>query len=184
MRHVAGDSLQPIKRAAQPIEGNFTWSGGNDPFWKPTLKTMMPSNIIEPVELSEQKNSPQQEVNDACPQQENLNRSGDIENKPASAFMNCNPETASADFSDRGGEDGEEEEKEEEDEDLSIFFTPELFDDDSEQGPMAPLQEEEVSQSEEALQEVRQVASSDGQAGVSDRDEALGHSWERKERQL
>lgn len=190
MRHVAGDSLQQIKRAAQPIDCNFTWSSASDPKRKPILKTATPSNSDYPVETSGHcesmrynwKNSPLQEVTDAfCPQQETLKRSGEIKDKPASASMDCTPEAPSTDFSDRGGED----EEEEEDEDLTIFFTPELFDDDSEQGPESPLQEEKAApQSEEALQEVRQVPALDGPTSVSGSSESLEHSWEQKERQL
>lgn len=194
MRHVAGDSLQQIKRAAQPKDGSFTWSNVNDPLRKPLFKTITPSNSNEPVETSDHresnrynwKNSPQQELTyGSCPQQESLNRPGDVKNEPASASMEGKAETPSADFSDSVGEDEKEEEKEEDDEDLTIFFTPELFDSDSEQGPQLPLQEENAAaQLEDALQEVRQVPSSDGQTGVSGRDGTLEQSWEQKEKQL
>lgn len=190
MRHVAGDSLQQIKRAAQPTDRNFTWSSASDSLRKPISKTATPSNSDHPEEAADYceskryiwKNSPQQEVTDAsCHQQEA--GSGEIKEKPASASMDCKPEAPSVNFSERGGED--EREEEEDDEDLTIFFTPELFDDGSEQGPESPLQgENSAPQSEEALQEVRRQPASDGQTGVSDRDESFEHSWERKERQL
>lgn len=79
--------------------------------------------------------------------------------------MSCNPKAPS------GNDSGSPGEHEEEEEDLTVFFTPELFDDDSEQGPKSPLQGENPAlQSEEALQEVR--------------NESLDQSWEQKERQL
>lgn len=192
MRHVAGDSLQQIKRAAQPTDCNFTWSSASDSLRKPIFKTATPSNSDHPEEAADYceskryiwKNSPQQEVTDASyHQQEALSRSGEIKEKPASSSMDCKPEALSVNFSEKGGED--EREEEEDDEDLTIFFTPELFDDGSEQGPESPLQgENSAPHSEEAVREVRRQPASDGQTGVSDRDESLEHSWERKERQL
>lgn len=183
MRHVARR-----KTAAQPIDSSFTWSRA-----KPVLKTVTPSNSDHPVETSDHceskrynwENSPQQEVTDvSCPQQESLNTSSEIRDEPASASMDCNPEAPSVDFSEGEVED-EENAKEEEDEDLTIFFTPELFDNDNEQGPVSPLQGESAApQSGKALQEVRQVPASDGQTGVSGREESLELSWEEKERQL
>lgn len=193
--HVAaGDSLQQIKRAAQPRDRNFTWSGASDPLRKPIFKTMTPSSSDQSVEASDhgessrrnRQSSPQQEVTDAsCPQQETPGRAGEIKEEAASALMGCEPEAPSADRSDRGGEEEQEEEEEEEDEDLTVFFTPELFEDDSEQGPESPLRAESAApQSEEALQEPGPVPASDGQTGVSVGEESVEQSWEQRERQL
>lgn len=145
---------------------------------------MTPSSSDQSAEASDhcessrnnRQSSPQQEVTDASrPQQETPGRAGEIKEEAASALMGCEPEAPSADRSDRGGED--EEVEEEEDEDLTVFFTPELFEDDSEQGPESP-------QSEEALQVPGPVPASDGQTGVSVGDESAEQSWEQRERQL
>lgn len=192
--HVAaGDSLQQIKRAAQPLDRNFTWSGASDPLRKPIFKTMTPSSSDQSAEASDHcessrhnwQSSPQQEVTEAsCPQQETPGRAGEIKEEAASASMGCEPEAPSADRSDRGGED-EEVEEEEEDEDLTVFFTPELFEDDSEQGPESPLRAEGAApQSEEALQVPGPVPASDGQTGVSVGEESAEQSREQRERQL
>lgn len=192
--HVAaGDSLQQIKRAAQPLDRNFTWSGASDPLRKPIFKTMTPSSSDQSAEASDhcessrhnRQSSPQQEVTDASgPQQETPGRAGEIKEEAASALMGCEPEAPSADRSDRAGED-EEVEEEEEDEDLTVFFTPELFEDDSEQGPESPLRAEGAApQSEEALQVPGPVPASDGQTGVSVGEESAEQSREQRERQL
>lgn len=152
---------------------------------------MTPRSSDQSVETSDhgessrhnRQSSPQQEVTDAsCPQKETPARAGEIKEEAATALMGCEPEAPSADCSDRGGED---EEVEEEDEDLTVFFTPELFEDDSEQGPESPLRAESAApQSEEALQVPGPVPASDGQTGVSVGEEGVEQSREQRERKL
>lgn len=173
--------MHQIKRGAQPLDRNFTWSGASDPLRKPIFKTITPSSSDQPLERSDQckggkhsrQSSPQQEVTNAsCPQQETQ--------EAASALMGHEPEALSAD---RSGED--EEEVEEEDEDLTVFFTPELFEDESEQGPQSPLRAESAApHSEEALQEPGRGSASDGQTGVSAGEESAKQPRESRGRQL
>lgn len=181
--------MHQIKRAAQPLDRSFTWSGASDPLRKPIFKTITQSSSDQPVERSDhckggrhsRQSSPQQEVTNAsCPQQETPGRAGEIKEEAASALMGHEPEALSAH---RSGED--EEQVEEEDEDLTVFFTPELFEDESEQGPQSPLRAESTApQLEEALHEPGRGSASDGQTGVSAGEESVEQPWEPRGRQL
>lgn len=185
----SGNSLLQTKRTAQPLNHFFTGGQTSNPLRKPIFKAK--SNSDQPVEsnhlesISDRQRSPPQEMTDAsCPKQETSNGSSEIKEEPSTVTSppGSESEAPSADISDEN----------EEDEDLTVFFTPELFEDESNEGSpdketnaKSPTKSENlVLLSEELVQEPGQVPASNGQIAVSVRESSeLSQGQEDKEKE-
>lgn len=189
----SGNSLLQTKRTAQPLNHIFTGGHTSNPLRKPIFKAKTSSNSDQPVEtsnnlesISNRQRSPPQEMTDAsCPKQETSNGSSEIKEEPSTVTSppGCESEAPSADISDEN----------EEDEDVTVFFTPELFEDESNDGSpheeinaKSPTKGENlVLLSEELVQEPGQTPASNGQIAVSVREEGseLSQGQEEKEKE-
>lgn len=164
----SGNSLLQTKRTAQPLNHIFTGGQTSSPLRKPIFKAKTSSNSDQPVETSShlesisnrQRSPPQERTGASCPKQETSNGSSEIKEEPFTVTSppGCESEAPSADISDEN----------EEDEDVTVFFTPELFEDESNEGSphketntKSPIKSENlVLLSEELVQEPGQVPAS------------------------
>lgn len=188
----SGNSLLQTKRTTQPLNHFFTGGQTSNPLRKPIFKAKSSSNSDQPVEtsnhlesVSDRQRSPPQEMTDAsCPKQETSNGSSEIKEEPSTVTSppGSESEAPSADISDEN----------EEDEDLTVFFTPELFEDESNEGSphketnaKSPTKSENlVLLSEELVQEPGQAPASNGQIAVSVREGSeLSQGQEDKEKE-
>ncbi|XP_037631188.1 Fanconi anemia group J protein isoform X2 [Sebastes umbrosus] len=146
------EPLSHQKRTAQPLYHMFNYSPISNRFKKPIFKEKVPSNSSQHLETSNhseheetrQISAPQTKTETTCVKE----RAGDsssetkvdpaVEPSPVTTPPSCESELPSAD---NPGED-EKEEEEEEDEDQTIFYTPELFDGEGNEG--SPQKETET----------------------------------------
>lgn len=188
----SGNSLLQTKRTAQPLNHIFTGGHTSNPLRKPIFKVKTSGNSDQPVETSNslestsnfQRSRPQEMTDTSCPKQETSSGSSEIKEEPSTVTSppGCESEAPSADISDEN----------EEDEDVTVFFTPELFEDESNEGsphketnqPESPTKGENlVLLSEELVQEPGQVPASNGQIAVSVREEGSELSQEQEEKE-
>lgn len=142
------EPLSHQKRTTQDLYPMFNYSPISTRFKKPIFKEKVPSNSSQPLETSNhsehnetrQISAPQTKTETTCVKEHAGNSSSEtkvdpaVESAPVTTPPSCESELPSAD---NPGEDEKEEE-----EDQTIFYTPELFDGEGNEG--SPQKETET----------------------------------------